>query len=93
VEQALGVIDLRGFSPLQADVEFVHFMITVLHDYYPDRFARILLVDAPSGFASFWDKVRPLLHRYSNLADFVTAEEACQRYFTPGTAPTELMQR
>jgi len=93
VEQALGIIDLKNFSPLQADLEFATFLVQALHDYYPGRFARILLVDSPSIFVSFWENVRPLLHRYAFLADFVSADEVCSRYFEPGTAPTELQRR
>lgn len=94
VEQALGIIDLQGFSPLQADLEFAVFLVQALHDYYPGRFARILLVDAPDIFRSFWENVRPLLHRYATLADFVTAEEVRSRYFyKPDLAPAELQGR
>jgi len=93
VEQALGIIDLQNFSPLQADLDFAVFLVQALHDYYPGRFGRILLVDAPVVFKSFWENVRPLLHRYAVLADFVTAREVCSRYFAPGKAPVELQGR
>ena len=60
-------MDLSGFTPLQADLEFVCFMIDVIHNYYPRRLARILLVDAPDVFESFWKGVCPLLHHYKDL--------------------------
>ena len=66
IEQAIAVIDLNGFSPLQADLEFVCFMVDVIHNYYPRRFARILLVDAPQMFESFWRPVCPMLHHYQD---------------------------
>lgn len=90
VEQALGIFDLRGFSPMQADMEFATFLVQAIHSYYPGRFGRILLVDAPDIFRSFWQNVRPLLHRYASLADFVSAQEVCDKYFAPGEAPSEL---
>ena len=40
------------------------FMIDVIHNYYPRRLARILLVDAPDLFESFWKSICPLLHHY-----------------------------
>eukprot|EP00930_Biecheleria_cincta_P070958 TRINITY_DN58518_c0_g1_i1.p1 TRINITY_DN58518_c0_g1~~TRINITY_DN58518_c0_g1_i1.p1 ORF type:complete len:652 (-),score=95.60 TRINITY_DN58518_c0_g1_i1:215-2143(-) len=92
VEQALAVVDLSGFSPLQADFDFVCFMIEVMHNYYPGRFARVLLVDAPDIFESFWKSVSPLLHRYKDLADFISAREVCRRYFAAGLAPPELQR-
>mmetsp|Transcript_10485 Transcript_10485/g.32546 ORF Transcript_10485/g.32546 Transcript_10485/m.32546 type:complete len:331 (+) Transcript_10485:154-1146(+) len=93
VEQALGIIDLRGFSPLQADLEFATFLVEALYIYYPGRFGRILMVDAPDVFGNFWDSVRPLLRRYASLTDFVTADEVRQRYFAPGHAPEEFGPR
>lgn len=92
IEQAIAVIDLNGFSPLQADLEFVCFMVDVIHNYYPRRFARILLVDAPQMFESFWRSVCPMLHHYQDLAEFTTASEVCRRYFAPQQAPPELMR-
>merc|ERR1712216_865986 len=83
-EQALGIFDLRGFSPLQADLEFAYFLVEVIHNYYPGRFARILLFDAPEAFKVFWDSIRPLLHRYAELAHFVSAREVGRDYFAPG---------
>lgn len=92
-EQALGIFDLRGFSPLQADLEFARFLVDTLYIYYPGRFGRLLLVDAPPGFAEFWETMRPLLHRYAALAEFVTAKEVVQLYFEPGCAPAEFEAR
>uniref|UniRef100_A0A7S1PZT7 CRAL-TRIO domain-containing protein n=1 Tax=Alexandrium catenella TaxID=2925 RepID=A0A7S1PZT7_ALECA len=88
-EQALGIFDLRGFSPLQWDPEFVLFLIDALYNYYPGRVARVLLVGAPDIFTAFWETVRPLLGRYAALADFVSAEDVRRRYFAPGLAPPE----
>ncbi|CAE8632145.1 unnamed protein product [Polarella glacialis] len=88
-EQALGIFDLRGFSPLQADVEFAKFLVDVLYSYYPSRFGRVLLVDAPDVFSSFWETIRPLLHRYSLLVEFVSASDVRRLYFAPGLAPEE----
>lgn len=88
-EQALGIFDLRGFSPLQWDPEFVLFLIDALYNYYPGRVARVLLVGAPAVFSQFWETVRPLLGRYAALADFVSPEDVRRRYFAPGHAPPE----
>mmetsp|Transcript_53340 Transcript_53340/g.147765 ORF Transcript_53340/g.147765 Transcript_53340/m.147765 type:complete len:138 (-) Transcript_53340:174-587(-) len=88
-EQVLGIFDLRGFSPLQWDPEFVFFLIDALYNYYPGRVARVLLVGAPEIFGTFWETVRPLLGRYAALADFVSAEDVRQRYFAPGRAPPD----
>jgi len=93
VEQALGVFDLRGFSPLQADLEFAKFLVEALHEYYPGRFGRVLFVDAPEVFSSFWDNVRPLLRKYASLIEFVSAEEVRRCYFAPGCEPPELVRR
>jgi len=93
IEQALAVVDLSGFSPLQADLEFVCFMIDVVHNYYPRRFARILLVDAPDLFESFWKSICPLLRHYKDLAEFTTAREVGRRYFScPDKAPPEFLK-
>lgn len=93
VEQALGIFDLRGFSPLQADLEFATFLVELLHLYYPGRFGRILFIEAPEVFGSFWDTVRPLLGHYASLADFVTLDEVRRHYFAPGHMPEELQRR
>eukprot|EP00929_Paragymnodinium_shiwhaense_P007629 TRINITY_DN111538_c0_g1_i1.p1 TRINITY_DN111538_c0_g1~~TRINITY_DN111538_c0_g1_i1.p1 ORF type:complete len:721 (-),score=86.84 TRINITY_DN111538_c0_g1_i1:262-2376(-) len=90
VEQALGVLDLSEFSPLQADVEFASFALVVLHKYYPMRLARILMVDAPEVFEGFFEGIRPFLHRYADRIDFVSADYAKTHYFAPGEAPPEL---
>ncbi|CAJ1437247.1 unnamed protein product [Effrenium voratum] len=91
-EQAIAVVDLNGFSPLQADLEFVCFMVDVIHNYYPRRFGKVLLVDAPDLFESFWRSVCPMLHHYQDLAEFTTASEVCRRFFAPGQAPPELQR-
>ena len=88
-EQALGIFDLRGFSPLQADLEVAGFLIEVLYNYYPARTGKVLLVGAPDLFKAFWDNIKPLLGRYSKLADFVTVDELRQNYFKPGLEPPE----
>ncbi|CAJ1393770.1 unnamed protein product [Effrenium voratum] len=87
-EQALGIFDLREFSPLQADLEVAGFLIEVLYNYYPARTGKVLLVGAPDLFKAFWDNIKPLLGRYSKLADFVTVEEL-RHYFHPGLEPPE----
>ena len=66
IEQAIAVVDLNGFSPMQADLEFVCFVVDVIHNYYPRRFARVLMVDAPQMFESFWRSVCPMLHHYQD---------------------------
>mmetsp|Transcript_19318 Transcript_19318/g.40410 ORF Transcript_19318/g.40410 Transcript_19318/m.40410 type:complete len:604 (-) Transcript_19318:121-1932(-) len=90
IEQAIAIVDLNGFSPMQADLEFVCFVVDVIHNYYPRRFARVLMVDAPQMFESFWRSVCPMLHHYQDLAEFTTASEVCRRYFAPDQAPPEL---
>lgn len=88
-EQALGIFDLREFSPLQADLEVAGFLIEVLYNYYPARTGKVLLVGAPDLFKAFWDNIKPLLGRYSKLADFVTVDELRENYFKPGLEPPE----
>ena len=88
-EQALGIFDLRDFSPLQADLEVAGFLIEVLYNYYPGRTGKVLLVGAPDLFRTFWENIKPLLGRYSSLADFVSVEELRENYFKPGLEPPE----
>lgn len=88
-EQALGIFDLREFSPLQADLEVAGFLIEVLYNYYPARTGKVLLVGAPDLFKAFWDNIKPLLGRYAKLADFVTVDELRENYFKPGLEPPE----
>eukprot|EP00913_Durusdinium_trenchii_P001712 g1584.t1 len=88
-EQALGIFDLRGFSPLQADLEVAGFLIEALYNYYPGRTGKVLLVGAPELFKAFWDNIKPLLGKYSKLADFVTVDELRENYFKPGLEPPE----
>ena len=88
-EQALGIFDLRDFSPLQADLEVAGFLIEALYNYYPGRTGKVLLVGAPDLFRTFWESIKPLLGRYSSLADFVSVEELRQHYFKPGLEPPE----
>ena len=88
-EQALGIFDLREFSPLQADWEVAGFLIEVLYNYYPARTGKVLLVGAPDLFKAFWDNIKPLLGRYAKLADFVSVDELRQHYFKPGLEPPE----
>eukprot|EP00438_Fugacium_kawagutii_P024566 Skav223346 [mRNA] locus=scaffold200:341250:341981:+ [translate_table: standard] len=88
-EQALGIFDLREFSPLQADLEVAGFLIEVLYNYYPGRTGKVLLVGAPDLFKAFWDNIKPLLGRYAKLADFVTVQELRDNYFKPGLEPPE----
>jgi len=87
-EQALGIVDLRGFSVEQADLQFAYFLIEVLHEYYPGRFGRVLLVDAPPVFVSFWESIKPMLHRYATLCGFVGRRDV-RRYFADGECPDE----
>lgn len=91
-EQALGIFDVRDFSPLQADLEFAGFLINMLHSYYPGRTGRVLFVGAPKVFKDFWAGLQPVLGRYAALADFVTVEEVQRRYFAEGMAPVEFQR-
>ncbi|CAE8621715.1 unnamed protein product [Polarella glacialis] len=89
-EQALGIFDVRDFSPLNIDPDFVSFLIDALYNYYPSRVSRVLFVGAPELFRGFWaTAVRPLLGRYAALADFVSVEEVRDQYFAPGKAPPD----
>merc|ERR1712113_121916 len=79
IEQAIGIFDLRGFSPMQADMELASFIVRAIRVYYPRRFARILFVDAPEIFSGFWDSLRPLLRHYAILVEFISAKDVCEQ--------------
>lgn len=86
-EQILGIIDLRGFSTENADLNFLTFLFDVFYYYYPGRLSQVLFVDAPFVFKPIWQLVKPLLKSYASLARFCSAETVRKEYFTDETLP------
>ena len=87
VETLLGIFDLRGFGPRNADLSFARFLVDACFLYYPRRLGAVLFVDAPWAFKPVWAVVKPLLRKYGALVRFVSAEEVKQVYFAEGEAP------
>lgn len=88
-ESILGIFDLRGFGPSNADLGFAKFMIDCFFTYYPKRVSQVLMVDAPWIFQPTYQLVKPMLGKYSALVRFVTRKELAVEYFTPETLPEE----
>lgn len=87
VETLLGIFDLRGFGPRNADLSFARFLVDACFLYYPRRLGAVLFVDAPWAFKPVWAVVKPLLRKYGALVRFVSAEEVKEVYFAEGEAP------
>ena len=87
VETLLGIFDLRGFGPRNADLSFARFLVDACFLYYPRRLGAVLFVDAPWAFKPVWAVVKPLLRKYGALVRFVSAEEVREVYFAEGEAP------
>lgn len=88
-ETLVGIFDLRGFASRNADLGFVRFLVDIFFTYYPKRLGQVLMVDAPFIFKPGWAVVKPWLHKYSALVQFVSREELKQHYFTPDTLPPD----
>ena len=87
VETLLGIFDLRGFGPKNADLSFARFLVDACFLYYPRRLGAVLFVDSPWAFKPVWAVVKPLLGKYGALVRFVSAEEVTKVYFAEGEAP------
>lgn len=87
VETLLGIFDLRGFGPRNADLSFARFLVDACFLYYPRRLGAVLFVDAPWAFKPVWAVVKPLLRKYGALVRFVSADEVREVYFAEGRAP------
>ena len=87
VETLLGIFDLRGFGPRNADLSFARFLVDACFLYYPRRLGAVLFVDAPWAFKPVWAVVKPLLRKYGALVRFVSADEVRTVYFAEGQAP------
>jgi len=90
VDNVVGIFDLRGFGPRNADFRFVRFLMQAFFYYYPKRAGEILMVDAPWAFMPPFELVKPLLGKYSQLIRFVSVAEA-REYFEPGCVPAEFL--
>lgn len=88
-ETLLGVFDLKGFGPKNADLEYVVFLVDAFFKYYPRRIGEVLLVDAPLIFRPTWMIAKPMLGKYAKLVKFVSVQEATT-YFPPGKVPSSL---
>ena len=86
-ETLLGIFDLRGFGPRNADLSFARFLVDACFLYYPRRLGAVLFVDAPWAFKPVWAVVKPLLRKYGALVRFVSAKEVKEVYFAEGEAP------
>ena len=73
-------ITRRGFSTINADIDFLRFFIKCIFTYFPKRVGEVLFIEAPFVFRPVWAVVKPWLGKYSSLARFVTMEEA-NEYF------------
>ncbi|GMH21499.1 hypothetical protein Nepgr_023341 [Nepenthes gracilis] len=86
-EQILGIVDLRGFGPQNADVMFLTFLFDVFYYYYPKRLGEVLFVEAPLVFQPIWQLTKPLLKSYASLVRFCSVETLRKEYFTEDTLP------
>ncbi|KAK4795369.1 hypothetical protein SAY86_013363 [Trapa natans] len=66
-EEILGIFDLRGFGPENADLKFLTFIFDAFYCYYPRRLGQVLFVDAPFVFQPIWQLAKPLLKSYASL--------------------------
>ena len=82
----VGIFDLRGFRPRNADLAFARFLVDACFLYYPRRLGAVLFVDAPWAFKPVWAVVKPLLRKYGALVRFVSARDVAGM-FPPGQAP------
>ncbi|KAF8399740.1 hypothetical protein HHK36_015611 [Tetracentron sinense] len=88
-EQILGIFDLRGFGPENADIKFLTFLFDIFYYYYPKRLGEVLFVDAPFVFQPIWQLVKPLLKSYASLVRFCSADTVRKEYFTEETLPMD----
>ncbi|KAK4744353.1 hypothetical protein SAY87_010665 [Trapa incisa] len=86
-EEILGIFDLRGFGPENADLKFLTFIFDAFYCYYPRRLGQVLFVDAPFVFQPIWQLAKPLLKSYASLVRFCSAETVKSEYFTEETLP------
>lgn len=88
VDTVIGIFDLRGFGPRNADFKFVRFLIEAFFNFYPRRAAEVLMVDAPFAFMAPYEMVKPALGKYGNLIKFVSRDRVRQ-YFEAGKVPID----
>ena len=88
----VGIFDLRGFGPANADLAFARFLVDACFLYYPRRLGAVLFVDAPWAFKPVWLVVKPLLRKYGALVRFVGAEDVVAA-FGAGDAPADFVGR
>ncbi|XP_057952242.1 CRAL-TRIO domain-containing protein C3H8.02 [Malania oleifera] len=86
-EEILGIFDLRGFGPENADLQFITFLFEALYNYYPKRLGQVLFVEAPFVFQPIWQLAKPLLKSYASLVRFCSLETLRKEYFTEATLP------
>ncbi|XP_031404732.1 CRAL-TRIO domain-containing protein C3H8.02 isoform X2 [Punica granatum] len=86
-EEILGIFDLRGFGPENADLKFLTFIFDAFYYYYPRRLGQVLFVDAPFLFKPIWQLAKPLLKSYASLVKFCSVETVKSEYFTEETLP------
>lgn len=89
----VGVFDLRGFGPANADLAFARFLVDACFLYYPRRLGAVLFVDAPWAFRPVWAIVRPLLRKYGALVRFVSAADVVAAFGDEALAPREFVKR
>lgn len=88
----LGIFDLRGFTPRNADFIFARFLVDAFFTYYPKRVSQVLFVEAPWIFQPAWEVVKPWLRKYAALVRFVSVDELRREYFTVETLPEDFKQ-
>lgn len=89
----VGVFDLRGFGPANADLAFARFLVDACFLYYPRRLGAVLFVDAPWAFRPVWAVVKPLLRKYGALVRFVSAADVVAAFDDDSLAPKDFLNR
>lgn len=87
-ETILAVFDLRGFGPLNADLNLVKFLVDLFFVYYPRRLGQVLVVEAPWIFDPVWQVIKPWLRKYAGLVRFIRIQDLKTEYFNKSTLPS-----
>ncbi|KAA8495424.1 CRAL-TRIO domain-containing protein [Porphyridium purpureum] len=89
VETIMVIIDLKGFSIANADLNLARYLIEVFFTYYPRRLDQLLFVDAPLVFKPTWLAIKPLLRSYAQLVSFVKRDDVSEYFRSPAEVPND----
>ncbi len=91
IEQSTLVLDMGNVTLKNLDYQHIKFMINTMQNYYPECLGLALVVNAPWGFNTVWNVIRPWLDPVvESKIHFIKNPKELTEYIDPAVIPQRL---